>query len=57
MCQTHKECVKCKNTYRLDFFRTRQVKYMVEHIDICKDCDNVNYRVMMRYAKDCRNKA
>ena len=52
-----KECVKCKNTYRLDFFRTKQVKYVVEHIDICKDCDNVNYRVMMRYAKDCRNKA
>ena len=34
-----KKCIKCKNTYRLDFFRTRQVKYKVIHLDICKNCD------------------
>jgi len=34
-----KKCVKCKNTYRLDFFRTRQVKYVVKHKDTCKNCE------------------
>ena len=35
-----KKCVACGKEYRLDFYRTTQVKYKVMHKDVCKNCED-----------------
>ena len=35
-----KKCSECGNEYRLDFYRTTQVKYKVMHQDVCKNCED-----------------